>query len=155
MKNRIKLFGCDVDGTLTDAGMYYFEDGNEAKKFNTKDGMGIRLLKENGILTLIITSENTKIVESRAKKLNVDYLFQGIKNKLETIKELLEKLNIKSEEFAYIGDDINDKELLEFAGIKACPNDAVSIIKNIESILIMDLKGGEGAVREFIDKYIL
>lgn len=135
--------------------MYYFEDGNETKKFNTKDGIGIRLLKENGILTLIITSENTKIVENRAKKLNVDYLYQGIKNKLETIKELLEKLNIKKEEFAYIGDDINDKELLEFAGIKACPNDAVSIVKNIENILIMDLKGGEGAVREFIDKYIL
>ena len=85
----------------------------------------------------------------------MDYLYQGIKNKLETIKELLERLNIKSEEFAYIGDDINDKELLEFAGIKACPNDAVSVIKNIKNILIMDLKGGEGAVREFIDKHIL
>ena len=155
MKNKIKLFGCDVDGTLTDAGMYYSEDGNETKKFNAKDGMGIRLLRENGILTLIITSENTKIVENRAKKLNVDYLYQGVKNKFETIKELLEKLNIRREEFAYIGDDINDKELLEFAGIKACPNDAVGLIKNIENILIMDLKGGEGAVREFIDKHIL
>lgn len=155
MKNKIKLFGCDVDGTLTDAGMYYSEDGNETKKFNSKDGMGIRLLRENGILTLIITSENTKIVENRAKKLNVDYLYQGVKNKFETIKELLEKLNIRREEFAYIGDDINDKELLEFAGIKACPNDAVGLIKNIENILIMDLKGGEGAVREFIDKHIL
>ena len=155
MKNKIKLFGCDVDGTLTDAGMYYSEDGNETKKFNSKDGMGIRLLREKGILTLIITSENTKIVENRTKKLNVDYLYQGVKNKFETIKELLEKLNIRREEFAYIGDDINDKELLEFAGIKACPNDAVGLIKNIENILIMDLKGGEGAVREFIDKHIL
>lgn len=155
MKNKIKLFGCDVDGTLTDAGMYYSEDGSETKKFNTKDGMGIKRLKENGILTLIITSENTKIVENRAEKLKVDYLYQGIKNKLDAIKDLLKRLNIKREEFAYIGDDINDKELLEFAGIKACPKDAISIVKNIENILIMDLKGGEGAVREFIDKYIL
>lgn len=155
MKSKIKLFGCDVDGTLTDAGMYYSEDGNETKKFNTKDGMGMRLLKENGILTIMITSENTKIVENRAKKLKVDYLYQGIKNKFDVIEDLLKRLNIKSEEFAYIGDDINDKELLEFAGLKACPNDSVSIIKNIENILIMDLKGGEGAVREFIDKYIL
>lgn len=155
MKNNIKLFGCDVDGTLTDAGMYYTENGDELKKFNTRDGMGIKLLRESGIITLIITSENTKIVENRAKKLKVDYLYQGVQNKLELIKELLSKLNIDRSEFAYIGDDINDKEILEFAGLKACPNDAMEIIKNIDNILIMSKKGGEGAVREFVDNYIL
>lgn len=155
MKNNIKLFGCDVDGTLTDAGMYYTENGDELKKFNTRDGMGIKLLRESGIITLIITSENTKIVENRAKKLKVDYLYQGVQNKLEVIKELLKKLNIDKSEFAYIGDDINDKEILEFAGLKACPNDAMEIIKNIDNILIMSKKGGEGTVREFIDCYIL
>lgn len=154
MKSKIKLFGCDVDGTLTDAGMYYTENGDELKKFNTRDGMGIKLLREAGIITLIITSENTKIVENRAKKLKVDYLYQGVQNKLEVIKDLLSKLNINKSEFAYIGDDINDKEILEFAGLKACPNDAMDIIKNIDNILIMSKKGGEGAVREFIDKYI-
>ena len=154
MKNNIKLFGCDVDGTLTDAGMYYTENGDELKKFNTRDGMGIKLLRESGIITLIITSENTKIVENRAKKLKVDYLYQGVQNKLEIIEELLKKLNIDKSEFAYIGDDINDKEILEFAGLKACPNDAMEIIKNIDNILIMSKKGGEGTVREFIDNYI-
>ena len=154
MKNNIKLFGCDVDGTLTDAGMYYTENGDELKKFNTRDGMGMKLLRESGIITLIITSENTKIVENRAKKLKVDYLYQGVQNKLELIKELLSKLNIDRSEFAYIGDDINDKEILEFAGLKACPNDAMEIIKNIDNILIMSKKGGEGTVREFIDNYI-
>ena len=154
MKNNIKLFGCDVDGTLTDAGMYYTENGDELKKFNTRDGMGIKLLRESGIITLIITSENTKIVENRAKKLKVDYLYQGVQNKLEVIEELLKKLNIDKSEFAYIGDDINDKEILEFAGLKACPNDAMEIIKNIDNILIMSKKGGEGTVREFIDNYI-
>ena len=155
MKNNIKLFGCDVDGTLTDAGMYYTENGDELKKFNTRDGMGMKLLRESGIITLIITSENTKIVENRAKKLKVDYLYQGVQNKLEVIKELLKKLDIDKSEFAYIGDDINDKEILEFAGLKACPNDAMEIIKNIDNILIMSKKGGEGTVREFIDCYIL
>ncbi|WP_304333375.1 HAD family hydrolase [Brachyspira innocens] len=155
MKNNIKLFGCDVDGTLTDAGMYYTENGDELKKFNTRDGMGMKLLRESGIITLIITSENTKIVENRAKKLKVDYLYQGVQNKLEIIEELLKKLNIDKSEFAYIGDDINDKEILEFAGLKACPNDAMEIIKNIDNILIMSKKGGEGTVREFIDCYIL
>ena len=154
MKNNIKLFGCDVDGTLTDAGMYYTENGDELKKFNTRDGMGMKLLRESGIITLIITSENTKIVENRAKKLKVDYLYQGVQNKLEVIEELLKKLNIDKSEFAYIGDDINDKEILEFAGLKACPNDAMEIIKNIDNILIMSKKGGEGTVREFIDNYI-
>ncbi|WP_206193859.1 KdsC family phosphatase [Brachyspira hampsonii] len=155
MRSKIKLFGCDVDGTLTDAGMYYTESGYELKKFNTRDGMGMKLLKESGIITLIITSENTKIVENRAKKLKADYLYQGVQNKLEVIKELLKKLNINKSEFAYIGDDINDKEILEFAGLKACPNDAIEIIKNIDNILTMSKKGGEGAVREFIDNYIL
>ena len=155
MKNNIKLFGCDVDGTLTDAGMYYTENGDELKKFNTRDGMGMKLLRESGIITLIITSENTKIVENRAKKLKVDYLYQGVQNKLEIIEELLKKLDIDKSEFAYIGDDINDKEILEFAGLKACPNDAMEIIKNIDNILIMSKKGGEGAVREFVDNYIL
>ena len=95
------------------------------------------------------------MVENRAKKLKVDYLYQGLDNKLEIVKKLMNELNIDRNEFAYIGDDINDKELLQYARIKACPNDAVSEIKNMNNILIMDSKGGYGAVREFIDKYIL
>ncbi|MBP7552162.1 MAG: HAD-IIIA family hydrolase [Spirochaetes bacterium] len=152
--NLIKLFATDVDGVLTDAGMYYTEKGDELKKFNTHDGMGIHLIKNDGIKTAILTSENTKIVENRAKKLKIDYVFQGVKNKLKTMLDLCKKLDIEINNVAYIGDDINDLELLKAAGVKACPNDAVDKIKNIENIHILSKNGGYGAVREFCDMII-
>ncbi len=153
---KIKLFLTDVDGVLTDAGMYYSENGDEQKKFNTKDGKGIELLRKNGIKTGIITSENTNIVDRRAKKLKIDYLVQGASNnKLEKVKEICAKENIGLENIAYIGDDINDLELLEKVGLKACPNDAVDKVKTIGGINILETKGGSGAVREFIDKFII
>ena len=151
----IKLIGTDVDGTLTDAGMYYTIDGEVMKKFNTHDGMGLKLCQAAGIKTAILTSENTQIVAKRAEKLKIDYLFQGMKCKLEVIKKLCEELNIGLENVAYIGDDINDFDILSAVGLKACPADALPKIKNIPDIKIMSLKGGEGAVREFIDEYIL
>ena len=153
---KVKFFVSDVDGTLTDAGMYYSENGDELKKFNTRDGKGFELLRKAGIKTAIITSENTKIVESRAKKLKVDCLHQGLEHigKLEAIKEISKKENISLDEVAFIGDDINDKEVLENVGIAACPADAIDEIKQIPNIKIMSKKGGEGAVREFIDKLL-
>jgi len=152
-KVKIKLFVSDVDGTLTDAGMYYSENGDELKKFNTRDGKGFEFLKKAGIKTAIITSENTKIVENRAKKLKVDYLYQGLEHigKLEAIKEICKKESIALNEVAFIGDDINDKEALKNVGLAACPADAVEEIKQIPNIKVMSKKGGEGAVREFID----
>lgn len=152
-KTKIKLFLSDVDGTLTDGGMYYSENGDELKKFNTRDGMGFQLLHENGIKTGIVTSEDTKIVEARAKKLKLDYLVQGKKNggKLEAVREICEKEGITLEEVAYIGDDINCKELLKAVGISACPADADVQVKTIPGIRLMTKKGGEGCVREFID----
>lgn len=151
-KKLIKLFLCDVDGTLTDGGMYYSENGDEQKKFNTRDGMGFQLLREAGIKTGIITSENTKIVENRAKKLQVDFLYQGKRNggKLAVAKEICEKLGITLEEVAYIGDDINCYELLCAVGVAGCPEDADEKIKKVPSIRVMKLKGGEGCVREFV-----
>lgn len=151
-KCKIKLFLTDVDGVLTDAGMYYSAAGDEMKKFNTKDGKGIELLRNVGIKTGIITSENTQIVTNRAKKLKVDYLYQGaISNKLDIIKEICKKENIGLENVAYIGDDINDFEALSNVGLKACPNDAVYAIKEINEIIILESKGGCGAVREFAE----
>lgn len=149
----IKLFLSDVDGTLTDAGMYYGENGEEFKKFNTHDGKGFELLRNAGIKTGIITSENTQIVTNRAKKLKVDYLYQGLehKGKLDIVKEICKELNISLDEVAYIGDDVNCKELLENVGIKACPANALPEIKNIDGIIQLNKSGGEGAVREFID----
>ena len=150
---KIKLFLSDVDGVMTDAGMYYTESGDEFKKFNTHDGMGFQMLREAGIKTGIITSENTRIVTNRAAKLKVDYLYQGkgFGNKLEVAKEICEKENITLQEVAYIGDDINCLELLASVAIAACPANAVEKVKNIPNIIKLKLKGGEGAVREFIE----
>lgn len=153
IKHDIKLFLCDVDGTLTDGGMYYSKNGDELKKFNTRDGMGFQLLREAGIKTGIITSENTKIVENRAKKLNVNFLYQGKRDggKLAVAKEICGQLGISLEEVAYIGDDVNCKELLQAVRVKACPMDACCDIKAIADILVMKKSGGKGCVREFID----
>lgn len=153
---KIKLFLSDVDGTLTDAGMYYGENGEEFKKFNTHDGKGFELLRSAGIKTGIITSENTKIVANRAKKLKVDYLYQGLehKGKFDIAKEICQQENISLQDVAYIGDDINCKELLEKVGIAACPNNALEEIKNIPNIIKLSRYGGDGAVREFISLII-
>ena len=133
--------------------MYYGENGEEFKKFNTHDGKGFELLRKAGIKTGIITSENTKIVENRAKKLKVDFLYQGLehKGKLDIAKEICKELNITLDEVAYIGDDINCKELLSSVGIAACPANALDEIKNLSNIIKLDKKGGDGAVREFIE----
>lgn len=150
---KIKLFLSDVDGVMTDAGMYYTESGDEFKKFNTHDGMGFELLRKAGIKTGIITSENTKIVERRAAKLKVDYLYQGKRNdgKLGAAKEICAKEGITLDQVAYIGDDINCLELLSHVGIAACPSNAVKTIQAIPAIIQLKTAGGNGAVREFID----
>ena len=150
-RKKIKVFLSDVDGTLTDAGMYYSESGEELKKFNTRDGKGFELLKRKGIKVGIITSEDTSIVEKRAKKMKLDYLFQGLehKGKLDVALEICKNEGISLEEIAYIGDDVNCIELLESVGLAACPSDSVLSVKNISNINVMTKKGGYGAVREF------
>jgi len=156
-KKQIKIFLTDVDGVLTDAGMYYSETGDELKKFNTRDGMGFQLLRNKGIKTGFITSEITQLVIKRAEKLQIDFLHQGKKNKgkLDAALEICSKENISLKEVAYIGDDINCIELLSKVGLAACPADAVNEVKEIPDILILNKRGGEGCVREFIDKHIL
>lgn len=148
---KIKLFLTDVDGVLTDAGMYYTEAGDELKKFNTRDGMGLKLLREAGIKTGIITTENTKLVERRAAKLKVDHLVQGAYPKVNAAMEICSKEGISISETAYIGDDVNCIQLLEVVGLAACPADAVKKVKEIPGILILEKNGGEGVVREFAD----
>lgn len=150
---RIKLFITDVDGVLTDAGMYYTESGDELKKFNTHDGMGLKFIKDHGVKTALITTENTKMVERRAKKLSIDYLYQGkgFGSKLESALDICKKEGIDIAEVAYVGDDINCKQLLESVGVAACPANALDIIKSIPGIIHLNKKGGDGAVREFID----
>lgn len=152
----IKLVVTDVDGVLTDAGMYYSENGDELKRFNTHDGMAFQLLRENGIKTGIVTSENTNIVANRAKKLKVDYLYQGKKHggKLEVVNLMCKAENITLDEVAYIGDDINCFELLSAVGFAACPSNALTKIKSINNIVHLEKKGGEGVFREFVSKIL-
>ena len=152
----IKLFLTDVDGVLTDAGMYYSESGDELKKFNTHDGKGLELLRKSGIKTGIITSEDTNMVSNRAKKLKVDYLYQGVegKSKLDCALEICKELKLELREVAYVGDDINCAELLSSVGLAACPANALPAIRSIQGILHLSSSGGEGAVREFAE-YIL
>lgn len=151
-KYQLKLFVTDVDGVLTDAGMYYSEKGDELKKFNTHDGMAFQILRENSIKTAIVTSEDTNLVSNRASKLKVDYLYQGKKHngKLSVVKEICEKEGISLQEVAYIGDDINCFELLSSVGYAACPANAVEKIKNIPNIIQLNKNGGNGVVREFV-----
>lgn len=156
-KNKIKLFLSDIDGTLTDGGMYYSENGDELKKFNTRDGMGMSMLREKGIKVGLITSEDRKLNQRRAEKLNLDFFYQGKKNggKLDVVKRICNQMGITLQEVAYIGDDENCIELLSSVGIAACPADADEKVKAIPGIRIMTKKGGKGCVREFCKLFIL
>lgn len=151
--NELKIVLTDCDGVLTDGGMYYYNNGVEGKKFNTRDGMAMQILMANGIKTGIITGENTKIVENRANKLKIDYLYMGVKNKYQILLEICEKENITPNNTAYIGDDINDLEILKNVGFSACPNDAMEEVKKICNF-VSSKDGGKGVVRDVIERYL-
>lgn len=153
---KIKLFATDVDGVLTDAGMYYSESGDELKKFNTHDGKALELMRARGIKTAIITSEQTQMVARRGAKLKVDYVYQGLQHlgKLGAIQEMCQKEGFQLDEVAYIGDDINCKEALENVGFAACPANALSDVKAVPNIIYLEKKGGEGVIREFYERYM-
>lgn len=148
-----KLILTDIDGVWTDGGMYYDETGGEFKKFNTYDSAGVLFSRNLNIPCGIITGENSKAVKRRGEKLKMDYVFLGIKDKVNTVQSLITQLNIKWEEVAYIGDDINDYKLLLKVGLSACPKSAPKYIKKIVDWKL-NKKGGEGAFREFVEKII-
>ena len=152
--NNIKIVLSDVDGVLTDGGMYYSENGDETKKFCVYDGMAFKILQDYGYKVGIITTEDMNLNRRRAKKLNLDYDFHGINDKLNVIKKLCKKENIDIKQVAYIGDDINCFELLSNVGIAACPLNAVDKIKNIAGIIHLNKAGGDGVFREFINHII-
>jgi 3-deoxy-D-manno-octulosonate 8-phosphate phosphatase (KDO 8-P phosphatase) len=145
-----KLVLTDIDGVWTDGGMFYDQFENEWKKFNTYDSAGVLFCHQQKIPVGIITGEQTNIVKRRAEKLQIDYLFQGVSNKVAVALSLCESLNISIADVAYIGDDINDIELLKIVGISGSPFSAPKYIKNIVQI-VTEKKGGEGAFREFVE----
>jgi 3-deoxy-D-manno-octulosonate 8-phosphate phosphatase (KDO 8-P phosphatase) len=150
----IKLVVFDVDGVLTDGGMLYTESGDEFKKFNAKDGLAIRRVKQRGIQTGIIShGYNSKLIQRRAERLHIELLEVSQVPKLQTLSLWCEKLKISYDNVCFIGDDVNDEDILKAVGFSACPADAVDDVKNMVHV-VMQKKGGEGCVRELIDLYI-
>lgn len=146
----IKLFLTDCDGCLTDGGMYYSEKGDELKKFNTKDGMGFKILHENNILTGIITGESVHLNKRRADKLQLDFLIPGCTDKLKAIKKICTENKLSLENVLYVGDDINDLDAIQNVGLGCCVADANPQIKEAARYITKS-KGGEGAIRELVD----
>ena len=150
---QIKLFISDVDGTLTDGGMYYNASGEIMKKFNTRDAFGLRLLKENNIEVALISGEKSSIVTARAEKLNLDKVYLGITNKLPVVEQLCIDMDISLVDVAFIGDDLNDLESMQKVGLSFAVGDAEEKVKKHADI-ITKRSGGCGAVREAVN-YIL
>lgn len=149
----IKMFLTDCDGCLTDGGMYYSENGDELKKFNTRDGMGFSLLKERGILTGIITGENVELNYRRATKMKVDFFEPGCLDKITAVRKLCREQEINPENVAYIGDDINDLEVLKLVGYGCCPADAMPQLRKAAKYITI-AKGGEGVIREVAERIL-
>jgi YrbI family 3-deoxy-D-manno-octulosonate 8-phosphate phosphatase len=147
----IKLVLTDCDGVLTDAGVYYGINGEYLKKFNLRDGMGVeRLRKFAAVETGIITGENSPSVIQRAQKLQITELHLGVKDKPSVFKEIANRLNLQPEEIAYIGDDYNDIQIMQLAGLAACPADALPSIK-AQADFVCTVAGGQGCFREFAE----
>ena len=149
----IKLVLTDVDGVLTDGGMYYTTEGDIMKKFHARDGMGVTLLRKHNIPTILITKEKTKMVKQWAAKMKVEKLYDGIIKKNMILDKVCKTFNLKSDEIAYIGDDVNDVPLLKVVCLAVTPNVGTKEAKSV-SHYICKLKGGEGAFREFADLII-
>ena len=151
----IKFLILDVDGTLTDGGIYLSDEGVQFKKFNAKDGMGIRKAISKGIEVGIIShSYSSKMIDDRANMLGLKYVYVGEKPKLQVVDEWLSELGLSRNEVAYMGDDINDLDVMKLVGCTACPADSSEEVLEI-SQKVMKKNGGAGAVREFIDEHLL
>ena len=155
MNTKIKLLSLDVDGVLTDGGIYVTEKGDRFKKFNVKDGVGIREVVKKGIHVAFISAGKTKkLLDARAKMLGVKFVYAGDEEKLNVMNRWCKKLKIGLDEVAHIADDINDLKLLSAVGVSACPADSMEVVKTSVKI-VLEKKGGDACVREFIDRYLL
>ena len=146
----IELVISDVDGVLTDGGIYFSSMGESLKKFNVRDGMGVELLHDNHIKVILLTRENSDIVKLRGKKINADKTILGIKNKKNELIKIQNELKIEPKNIAYIGDDLNDLEIMLSVGLSGTPSDGHSEIKSISDYVCHN-SGGNGAFREFIE----
>lgn len=150
---KIKLLVADVDGTMTDGGIYYDENANELKKFCTRDAAGYFTAHQVGMQIMVLTGRECKATTRRMSEMKIDFIYQNVKDKYSFLKQFMEKNNYQKSEVAYIGDDLNDYYAMSLAGTKGCPLDAYEEIKSI-SDYVATKPGGAGAVRDFIE-YIL
>jgi len=146
----VKLVISDVDGVLTDGGMYYSDKGEIFKKFNTRDGMGVELLLKNNIKTILITKENSSIAKKRGEKIKVANTYINVKNKEEHLDSICKKFDLKFNQVAYIGDDLNDYKIISMVGFSVTPANGVDQIKDIVDY-ISKYNGGEGVLREIAE----
>jgi 3-deoxy-D-manno-octulosonate 8-phosphate phosphatase (KDO 8-P phosphatase) len=147
---KIKLLLLDVDGVMTDGGIYFSETGDELKKFNIQDGYGIIKFQKRGFTVGIITGRISKVVQRRAQELGIVEVYQNLDNKIDAYLQIKTKLNVDDEQIAYIGDDEPDIPVLKRAGLSACPKNAVLSVRTCVDYVCSG-SGGEGAVREVID----
>lgn len=152
---KIKLLILDIDGVMTDAGMFFTENGDQIKKYNAKDGMAVRALADSSISVGIISSGfKLNMVKDRADLLKIDRVYVGREPKIEVLQAWCDEMEITFDEVGIIGDDINDLAVMKSVGFSASPADAVEVVKqNVD--LVLQRKGGKGCVREFIDYYLM
>lgn len=152
---KIKLLILDVDGTMTNGQIHVSAHGELFKSFNAKDGHGMRSAMQEGVEVAIISTSNSKdIIGARMQMLGISRYYAGPQDKLEVLESWMQELDIEKESIAFVGDDLNDKTIMEYVGLAACPQDAVEEIKLLVDV-VLSKKGGEGCVREFIDRFIL
>lgn len=151
--SQVKLLALDVDGVLTDGGLYYTETGEELKRFNIKDGQGIKLLMQLGLEVAIITAKSSASTLHRANNLGIAHTFLGVENKLSALKELSEKLGLSLSQIAYVGDDINDLQVMQAVG---CPLTVADAMPENQAcaMYVTKLGGGQGAIREICNMLI-
>lgn len=147
---KVRLVFSDVDGVLTDGGMYYGVEGEALKRFNTRDGMGVELLGRANIEVVLVTGEDSAIVAQRAAKLHIGEIYQGIKDKRSTVETVSAARGFGPEVLAFIGDDVNDLEAMRYCGLGATVADGADAVKSIADYVCVR-KGGEGAFREFAE----
>ena len=151
----IKMLIFDVDGVMTDAGMYYSESGEESKRFNSRDGLAIRNLNKLGWKTGIISHGiNINLIKRRADLLGISHVYAGNRPKTDVLAEWCNELNLSFSQIAFIGDDINDLPIIRVVGFSACPADALNAVKK-EVNMVLSSRGGDGAIREWIDRCFL
>lgn len=153
MKRTVKYLVIDVDGTMTDGGIYYDEAGNETKKFCTKDAAGFFAAREAGIQIMVLTGRACAATARRMQELKVDYIYQNIKDKTQFLKQFLQEHHVEKQELGYIGDDLNDYGPMTLAGFVGCPSDSCREVREIANY-VSPIKGGQGAVRDIIEQLL-